>query len=164
MSLATPHSLRDRQRSSGLTHTHACISPGGISTNRSGCLKKREENFTPTHSPVHTQTSEVWLTSHHTSEWWMFWCRSVNRYSLLKEIAQSKRKNMSLFTHPCVAQVVIFLGNINEKEYNIEEILLKREYFNEHKQNNINSDRTWQGWDKELIFFLEQNIPLHQTF
>lgn len=49
---------------------------------------------------------------------------------------------MSLFTHPCVAQVVIFLGNISEKEYNIEEILLKREYFNEHKQNNINSDRT----------------------
>lgn len=57
----------------------------------------------------------------------------MNRYSLLKEIAQLKRKNMSLFTH--VAQVVIFLGNRNEKEYNIEEILLKREYFNEHKQN-----------------------------
>lgn len=59
MSLATPRLLRDRQRLSRLTHTHACISPGGISTNRSGCLEKREENLTPTHSPVHTQTSEV---------------------------------------------------------------------------------------------------------
>lgn len=39
-----------------LTHMRVC-SPGGISTNRSGCLKKKkgEEKCTPTHSPVHTQ-------------------------------------------------------------------------------------------------------------
>lgn len=43
---------------------------------------------------------------------------------------------MSLFTHPYVTLVIIFLGNRNEKEYNIEEILLKRDNFDEHKQNN----------------------------
>lgn len=48
---------------------------------------------------------------------------------------------MSLFTHPYVTQVIIFLGSRNEKEH-IEEILLKREHFDEHKQNNMRRQGT----------------------
>lgn len=68
-----------------LTHMRVC-SPGGISTNRSGCLKKKKRGrkmYAHSLTCAYTTSKQVWLTSQHASERWnMFWCRPVNRLKM----------------------------------------------------------------------------------